>query len=109
MKINGAEATEFYESDWDAITGIPGFNGELADGWLTLGGEIVDDDAGLDPETKYTIEGTYYDPRTDKAFSVTTLYRRWKLAQTHVTLKARVPIGQVDDFKALCKERGWRL
>lgn len=107
MKIKGFEATEFYAADWDALTGIPGFSGELDDGWLTLDDEWVDDEAGLDPEAKYTLDGYYTDHQLGKTFSVVMLYRRWKRAQTHESFRVHVPVGQVDEFKALCKQRGW--
>lgn len=108
MKATGAEITQFW-AEWPA--------GE--DWYCDFGGlDVVDDHDQplLDPEKKYNVEdlgaliwqGEGGPPDGEDTVPATTIFARWRKSRTTQTFFVNVPNADADEFKALCKQRGWK-
>lgn len=109
MKATGAEITEFWR-EWP-----PGDDWYIDDGI-----EVTDehDRPLLDPEKKYDVQdlgvliwqGQEPGPKgSEEGVPVERVFAKWRKARTSQTLVVTVPNEAVDEFKALCKQRGWRV
>lgn len=110
MKATGAEITAFW-LEWP-----PGVDWYVDDGTL----EVLDehDQPLLDPAQKYAVEdigvlcwqGLGPAPKgAEDGVAIKTAFAKWRKARTHQTMVVAVPNVDADEFKALCKQRGWGI
>ncbi len=109
MKATGAEITEFWK-EWP-----PGDDWYIDDGF-----DVLDehDQPLLDPKKKYDVsdlgvlvwQGKGPSPAgLGGVVPVQTVFAKWRKARTHQTFTVSVPNEAVDEFKALCERRGWKV
>lgn len=109
MKATGAEIWAYWQA-WPA-----------GDDWYIDDYDInVEAESGvclIDPASKYDLDdlGSLYfqgkgaeRDRRDPV-SIKSSFLAWKKAQTHTSLAVTLPKTDIDEFTALCKQRGWKV
>lgn len=113
MKATGAEIKQFYDADWDALTGIQ--NAILDEGGFYLRGsedEVEPED--MVDTTLYTVSGWVCGDADDSSakedsVSLTSLMTKWRKAQKEATLVASGPKDKLDEVKAALAALGWKV
>ena len=117
MKVKGADLIRFWK-EWPP--GVDVYYEDCPysenDGGVLC--EVLDDfecGSPVDPEGAYILDCGFLgwqgkgDAPPDFEDDLVRVFRKWLRAQTHKALTALVPKEDVDVFKALCKERNWKV
>lgn len=110
MKATGAEITEFWR-EWP-----PGDDWYVEEAVLEVFAE--DDRPLLEPTKKYDVadlgflywQGQGPIPRgAEEGIPTAREFTKWRKARMSKTFAVDVPVASVTEFRALCKQHGWRL
>lgn len=119
MKVLGADLIEFFKT-WPLGKDV--YHDESpfamdAQGVLRLTDDVGNPDGdAVEPDKKYNFDygtlgwqGLLTNPPTSFSDDFAAVFRKWVKARTTASFGVAIPKDQVDAFKALMKERGWKI
>lgn len=108
IKTTGAEWKKFYgDSDyWKEFT--------VDDEILTVNGDRVDeylfDETKLNDDDRVVVDGGWVDdPNSDRQYTLSAFFSKWKKSQTVTFLVIEIPNTKAKEIKALIKANGGKI